>query len=61
MIVNESVDVNDGGVSGVSQGGLCEFAPGKTPRCVEEEEEVAALPVDLALSVFQRVYGLDRP
>jgi hypothetical protein len=57
MIVNESVDVNDGGVSGVSQGGLCEFAPGKTPRCVEEEEEVAALPVDLALSVFQRVYG----
>src|SRR6476646_10506390 len=56
-IVNESIDVNDGGVSGVVQGGLCEFAPGSTPRCVEQEELAAALPKDLALSVFQRVYG----
>ena len=35
-IVNETVDVNDGGVSGVAFGDLLEFAPGDTPRCVEK-------------------------
>lgn len=34
-IVNETVDVNDGGVSGVLHGDLLEFSPGDTPRCVE--------------------------
>ncbi len=34
-IVNETVDVNDGGVSGVAHGDSLEFAPGDTPRCVE--------------------------
>ncbi len=33
-IVNETIDVNDGGVSGVAFGDLLEFAPGDTPRCV---------------------------
>lgn len=56
-IVNESIDVNDGGVSGVLQGGLCEFAPGDTPRCVEREE-VAALPYETAIGLLQRVYGI---
>jgi hypothetical protein len=35
VIVNETVDVNDGGVSGVVHEGVMEFAPGGTPRIVE--------------------------
>src|SRR5438046_548089 len=35
-IVNETIDVNDGGVSGVAYGDVVEFAPGDTPRCVEK-------------------------
>ena len=34
-IVNETVAVDDGGVSGVALGGLVEFAPDDTPRCVD--------------------------
>lgn len=34
-IANETVDVGDGGVSGVIYGGVIEFAPDDTPRCVE--------------------------
>ncbi len=34
-ILNETVDVNDGGVSGVAHGDVIEFAPGGTPRVVE--------------------------
>jgi hypothetical protein len=56
-IVNESIDVEDGGVSGVIQGGLCEFAPGTTPRCVEQEEVAASLPQPLAMSLLESVYG----
>jgi hypothetical protein len=33
-IVNETVDVADGGVSGVCHSGIVECAPGDTPRCV---------------------------
>jgi hypothetical protein len=58
-IVNESIDLNDGGVSGVCQGGIAEFAPGQTPRCVEGEKGVAALPQEMAHAVFSRVYGID--
>jgi hypothetical protein len=57
-IVNESIDVNDGGVSGVIQGGIAEFAPWETPRCVEGKD-VAALPRDLALSLLSRVYRFE--
>jgi hypothetical protein len=35
VIVNETVDIEDGGVSGVVQSGVIEFAPDDTPRCVE--------------------------
>lgn len=31
-IVNETIDVNDGGVSGVVQNNFIEFSPGVTPR-----------------------------
>lgn len=36
LIVNETIDVHDGGVSGVIQGDVVELAPDDTPRCVEK-------------------------
>lgn len=55
-IVNETVDIRDGGVSGVAFGDVIEFAPEDTPRCVEKLG-TAALDRDLALRMFQTVYG----
>jgi hypothetical protein len=55
-IVNETVNVNDGGVSGVALGDVVEFAPGDTPRCVEKPGTLS-LPRAVALSMLQRVYG----
>jgi hypothetical protein len=40
----------------VSHGGLTEFAPEDTPRCVEKPG-TAALPTRLALALLQTVYG----
>lgn len=56
LIVNETVDVSDGGVSGVVQGATVEFAPDDTPRCVEKPG-VASLPFDLGLDILATVYG----
>lgn len=55
-IANETVDVNDGGVSGVSQSGIIEFAPDDTPRCVEKPG-VASLPLEMGLKLLEIVYG----
>jgi hypothetical protein len=55
-IVNETVDVADGGVSGVLLGGVTEFAPGATPRAVEQAD-AAALPAGLAIALLRTVYG----
>jgi hypothetical protein len=55
-IVNETVDVDDGGVSGVLLGDIAEFAPGRTPRAVEEAD-AAALPAPLAVDLLRTVYG----
>ena len=55
-IMNETLDVNDGGVSGVALGNLLEFAPGDTPRCVEKPGTVS-LPRELALFLLEKVYG----
>jgi hypothetical protein len=55
-IVNETVDVHDGGVSGVALGGMVEFAPGDTPRAVERPGTVA-LGHDTALALLRTVYG----
>lgn len=55
-IVNENIDINDGGVSGVLLNGVAEFAPGDTPRCVERAE-VAVLPLDEAKRLIKQVYG----
>lgn len=54
-IANETVDVKDGGVSGVAFAGLLEFAPGDTPRCVEKPGTVA-LPHDIGLRLLETVY-----
>jgi hypothetical protein len=55
-IVNETIDVNDGGVSGVALGDVVEFAPGDTPRCVEKPG-TAAFPRPTGLRVLNTVYG----
>jgi hypothetical protein len=56
VIVNETIDVSDGGVSGVLEGGIMEFAPDDTPRCVEKPG-VASLPRRQAIDLLQLVYG----
>jgi hypothetical protein len=55
-ILNETVDVHDGGVSGVAFGDTLELAPGDTPRCVEKPD-AAGFPRDLGLRVLETVYG----
>jgi hypothetical protein len=55
VIANETVDVADGGVSGVAQGDIVEFAPDDTPRCVEKPG-VASLPRNWAISILAKVY-----
>ncbi|MCI0561747.1 MAG: hypothetical protein MN733_24930 [Nitrososphaera sp.] len=55
-IVNETIDVNDGGVSGVVLGGVVEFAPGDTPRCVEKPGTLS-LPIDLGKRLLTTVYN----
>lgn len=54
-ILNETVDINDGGVSGVVLGNVIEFAPEDTPRCVEKPG-TASLPKDLGLKLLEKVY-----
>ncbi len=56
-IVNETIDISDGGVSGVALGDIIEFAPDATPRAVERPDSVASMPRDLGLEVLRRVYG----
>lgn len=59
-IVNETIDVEDGGVSGVRWNGWTEFAPEDTPRCVEHPG-TAGLPAAVADDVFDLVYGIATP
>ncbi|NKZ10756.1 hypothetical protein HGA11_07160 [Mycolicibacterium septicum DSM 44393] len=54
-IANETIDVNDGGVSGVAAGGIVEFAPGDTPRAVEKPG-IARLPIEIGFDVLQTIY-----
>lgn len=57
-IVNENIDVNDGGVSGVILGDSIEFSPNDTPRCVEKEG-VCSLPLREGISIINMVYGVN--
>ncbi len=58
VIVNETIDISDGGVSGVAEGGIIEFAPDDTPRCVEKPGTVS-VPQDVAENLFRTVYGVE--
>ena len=55
-IVNETIDIHDGGVSGVSFGGVIEFAPGDTPRAVEKPG-TAAFAYEVGTDMLETVYG----
>ena len=55
-IVNETVDIGDGGVSGVALGNVIEFAPGDTPRCVEQPG-VVSLERKVGIDLLKIVYG----
>lgn len=55
-IVNETIDVSDGGVSGVILDSIVEFTPDATPRGVEKGG-FATLPVNWAEEAFRTVYG----
>ncbi|WP_321449303.1 hypothetical protein [uncultured Cohaesibacter sp.] len=57
-IVNETIDVSDGGVSGVVMGDVVEFRPDMTPRGVEKPG-FARLPTEWAIHLFKTVYGID--
>ena len=59
-IVNETIDVSDGGVSGVSLGGIVEFAPDATPRAVETRE-AASLTRPMFVELARLVYGANAP
>lgn len=55
-IANETIDIKDGGVSGVLMGNLIEFAPEDTPRCVEKPGAVS-LPKSWGISMLKTIYG----
>ena len=54
-IVNETVNVNDGGVSGVALGDVLEVAPGDTPRCVEKEG-TASFSREMGMQLLEKIY-----
>ena len=56
-IVNETIDVRDGGVSGVLHGDLIEFGPEATPRIVENSD-VTSLRRDWGIAMLAKVYGV---
>lgn len=55
-IVNETIDIHDGGISGVRLGGIVEFAPDTTPRGVENAD-VVRMSVTLANELLTTIYG----
>jgi hypothetical protein len=57
-IANETIDINDGGVSGVAAGGVVEFAPCDTPRAVEKPG-ISRLPIEIGFDVLQTIYGFN--
>ncbi len=55
-IVNETVDIDDGGVSGVAFGNVIEFSPHDTPRCVEKPG-TAQFTRAMGADIIRKVYG----
>ncbi len=56
-IINENIDISDGGVSGVVLGNIIEFAPEDTPKCVDKEG-VCSLPKEIGYNILDKVYGI---
>ena len=56
VIANETVDISDGGVSGVIEGGVIEFSPDDTPRCVEKPGTTSLALAD-GIALLETVYG----
>jgi hypothetical protein len=58
VIINEQIDIMDGGFSGVVFGDVAEFASGHTPRCVDDERVACAvLPRSMLPRLVDTVYG----
>lgn len=57
-IINENIDVNDGGVSGVLLGNVIEFSPKDTPKCVDKDG-TCLLDKKLGYHVLKTVYGFE--
>lgn len=56
LIINETIDIHDGGVSGVVHGDVIEFAPDDTPRAVEKPG-IASFDRQFGLGLLETVYG----
>src|SRR5580704_2146826 len=56
VIVNETVGVDDGGVSGVAHGEVIEFTPGGTPRIVETGR-IVSVNRNIGEHLLETVYG----
>lgn len=55
-IVNETIDIHDGGVSGVASNNVIEFCPDDTPRCVEKTG-VLSVSLKTGIQLLEAVYG----
>lgn len=55
-IVNETIDIHDGGISGVVMNDVIEFSPNDTPKCVEKPG-FCSLPRELGIRILNSVYG----
>lgn len=56
VIVNESISINDGGISGVKHGNVTEFSPRAVPRCVDMPGVFSA-ELGLGIRVLRQLYG----
>lgn len=55
-IVNEAINIRDGGVSGVVLGNVIEFGPCTTPQSVDGPG-ICSLPREVGLHLLRQVYG----
>ena len=59
IIVNESIDEHDGGISGVYFNNVIEFSPDATPRCVDSNNiKTTLLPYNLSKKIIDSIYGV---
>ena len=55
-VINETIDIHDGGVSGVYWDDIIEFSPDDTPRAVEKDG-ICSLPAGMGSRILETVYG----